>query len=294
MNFQQNLRTLDRLDPVHDFKLSTKANEKVEPASLRSSDAYVDPVKRMREFYNRGFAQPGKTFNRATPPPQNRGGTLEQTALESTMRGSRSSAKESMSAAPPQKRPSPPRGSASHTRRSSAKNEAVAATASRGYVSPNMAAFMAAEAKRNQRRRKAGTPSVSSRQEASLSPAVASPPRSRSAPQSRAMSPRSPLSLNTSLRITPRKSTPGTRIPKPSPINQPPVLVSTSPAKGFVSARSPGGFNSRLPRRAYNSPSLDTQAKSAEAKRPVVAPAAAMWQMTSSPQAKASPRATVM
>lgn len=130
-----------------------------------------------------------------------------------------------------------------------------------GYLSPNMAAFMAAEAKKAKRKKRVGT----------ASPAV-SPPRSKSAPPSRATSPLSPGSRRgsgagaaaaaASLRATPRKSTPGTRIPGPSPLAISAGLAAIVGSPRSLKVLHGAGASSRLPmRRAYNSPSQDTQSK---------------------------------
>jgi hypothetical protein len=217
-NFSENLRKLERMHPEDDWKGGLKGTEEAGPDSIRSAEAYIDPVKRMQQFYSRGSAQAGKTFVRSAP---------------SSPAVGMSSPGRVASPVGPNPIKSKPRPMVQHTRRSQMQKPVAHRG---GYMSPNMIAFKAAEENRLKKKAKSGSSSIGTSTPTSRR-SPTSPPRKAQAHSP--LPPGSPQHETTYFPLTspralnPRTSTPGTRIPTPS-------RLGTDSPKGFK-------YTSRVP-----------------------------------------------
>jgi len=209
--FTQNLRQLSRLPPEFDWKSSKTVGSSAKPTST-AHEEYVDPCRRLKEFYGRGAPISGRSFK----PDKGSKKPTHSPAAAKTPNPTRSTTKAANPSTPTRTRPpgakqaSPPR---THSRMASdGRADSAPAKHSHhgGRLSANMMAFLEGEKKRQQRSGKKARASLS--------------------PRSRTISPTSPVQAALlALRIRGRQAAPGTRIPAPSPSGTPPSAYTAGP-----------------------------------------------------------------
>lgn len=149
--FSQNLRELDRMDPSVDWKTATHVDNNPRTPEHLDREAYVDPCKRMEQYYSRGKSDPTKKHGRS--PTRSR--KSMQTPPPPATTPKPSSSKKNT---PTQKSASP----RITPHRAERKLSPTAQSVRGAYMSPTMAAFMHGEALKAQRKNKSGTRSSKS------------------------------------------------------------------------------------------------------------------------------------
>ena len=220
--FTQNLRELARMPPEFDWKSSKKVN--VLDTAARANvehEQYVDPCKRLKQFYDRGAPISGRSFKHSdmtrsiTPPIQ----SPPRATKTTPPRAAKTTTALTTRTQPAMTRVSASRPKSGGHSRVTHRTRSEPIKSNRRGLSANMIAFLDGEEKRQRRVGKKGQaaiPSPRPKQPNTGSPAHSATPTASTAHHT----PRS--------NIRNRQAAPGSRIPCPSPNSSSVFLSQTT------------------------------------------------------------------